>query len=138
MKILILLSLSIIAVPAIADQSVNLKSRYIENYAKEVMPTMRIRMKERMPDLEPDLLNFILETTTKKMANCAYDSLEHYPDTYRKLSISSIASGVTLQDSTSKVEALMLEDIGSGVITQQKVNSIVELAHAKIKSCMKA
>jgi hypothetical protein len=137
MKVIILLIYILISHAVLADDK-SVKDLYIDNYIKFSTPVLRAKISNKIPHLKPETLDFLVSTTTEKMAVCAYDSIAHYPVRYRELSISTIAEGFDLYKSADIVETLMISDITSEIISEEEVAVLVEIAKDKLKECMTA
>ena len=113
-----------------------LEEKYKENFSAELQPIIKQRLLiEKQRNISPEKLESLSLAQAEKIAECQYQSIQHYPEKYRNLSIGYIASGLSSKDAHRRVTESMFTAIDSGELPKHDFQAFMEKAISSFKSC---
>ncbi len=134
-KVMAGIAFALIANNATADNS--LEVQYKTNFTALIEPQIKQRLQTtKAQKLSIEEIDKLAHSQAAQMANCQYQSLQHYPDKYKKLSIGYIASGVDVTDTNRKLTTEIINAIDTGELTKPDFKSFMEKAIASFESCI--
>lgn len=135
---LLLVCVTVLGAPSIssAAEAVEVyKAKYIKTIVKILTPRMAQELK-KMGKSDQESKK-IISGIGLRLAECQVKLLQHYDKRYSNIAYATVVSGGSLLESNRKVESLMMADLESGKVTQEKIEAQLKKGIAVVTKCSK-
>jgi len=116
--------------------SENVKNEYIKNYIKHMLPTIIENISKQSPSTPIEQVEELAKNLMPKMAECQFESVNHYPKRYWEPSIIPVSMGESPQQAASYVDKLTEQDWEVGKISGEELVKMVEKAQNYLRNCL--